>query len=49
MNRESELYRFARIEGYRITLTRLEEQLKDRAVKLEKMEAAVAEELADKT
>ena len=46
MNRESEQYRFARIEGYRITLARLEEQFKDRAVNLEEMEAAVAEQLA---
>jgi hypothetical protein len=46
MIRESEEYRFARIEGYSITLTRLEEQFKDRAVNLEKMEAAVIEQLA---
>jgi len=46
MIRESEEYRFARIEGYRITLTRLEEQFKDRAINLEKMEAAVIEQLA---
>lgn len=46
MHRESERNRFARIEGYRITLTRLEEQFKDRAVNLEKMEAAVIEQLA---
>ena len=42
MNRESEQYRFARIEGYLITLARLEEQFKDTAVNLEEMEAAVA-------
>ena len=46
MNRKSEQYRFARIEGYRITLMRLEEQFKDSAVNLEKMEAAVSEQLA---
>ena len=49
MNRESEQYRFARIEGYRITLTHLEERFKDRAVNLEEMEMAVAEQLAKKT
>ena len=49
MNRESEPYRFARIEGYRITLARLEEQFKDRAVTLAEMEAAVAEQLAKET
>ncbi len=49
MNRESELFRFARIEGYHITLARLEEQFKDRAVNLEEMAAAVAEELANET
>ena len=46
MLRESEEYRFARIEGYRITLLRLEEQFKDRAISLEKMEAAVVGQLA---
>lgn len=49
MNRESEPYRFARIEGYRITLARLEEQFEDRAVTLAEMEAAVAEQLAKET
>ena len=49
MNRESEQYRFARIEGYRITMTRLEEQFKDRAINLEEMEAAVAKQLAKET
>lgn len=49
MNRESEQYRFARIEGYRITLTRLEEQFKDRAVNLAEVEAAVVEQLAKET
>ncbi len=46
MNRESELYRFARIEGYIITLARLQEQFEDTAVNLEEMEAAVARQLA---
>jgi len=46
LNSKSEQYRFARIEGYCITLMRLEEQFKDRAVNVEKMEAAVREQLA---
>lgn len=46
VNRKSEQYRFARIEAYRITLTRLDEQFKDRAVNFEEMEAAVAEQLS---
>jgi hypothetical protein len=46
LNPKSEQYRFARIEGYRITLMRLENQFKDRAVNLEEMEAAVFEQLA---
>lgn len=46
MNRESEQYRFARIEGYIITLARLQEKFEDRAVNLEDMEAAVVEQLA---
>lgn len=46
MNCKSEQYRFARIEGYCITLIRLEEQFKDRAVNFEKMVAAVREQLA---
>ena len=46
MNRESEQYSFARIEGYFITLARIEEQFKDTAVNLEQMEAAVARQLA---
>jgi len=45
MNRESEQYRFARVEGYQTTLAHLEEQFRDRAVNLEEMEAAVAEHL----
>ena len=45
MHRDSKQYRFARIEGYRITLARLKAQFKDRAINLEKMEAAVAEHL----
>ncbi len=49
MNRESEQYRFARIEAFHITLARLEEQFKDRAVNLAEMEAAVAEQLAKET
>ncbi len=48
MNRESEQYRFARIEGYIITLARLQEQFEDTAVNLEEMEAAVARQLAKK-
>ena len=46
MHRESEQYRFARIEGYIITLARLQEKFEDRAVNLEEMEAAVVEQLA---
>jgi hypothetical protein len=46
MHRESEQYRFARIEGYIITLARLQEKFEDRAVNLEEMEAAVLEQLA---
>jgi hypothetical protein len=34
---------------YRITLSRLEEQFKDRAVSREQMEAAIAEQLAKET
>ena len=34
MHRESEQYRFARTEGYIITLARLQEQFEDRAVNL---------------
>jgi hypothetical protein len=49
MNRESEQYCFARIEAYRITPNRLEEQFKERAINLEEMEAAVAEQLAKET
>lgn len=45
MHRESEPYRFARVEGYIITLARLQEQFEDTAVNLEEMEAAVAREL----
>ena len=46
MNRESEQYRFARMEGYIITLARLQEQFEDTAVNLVEMEAAVASQLA---
>jgi hypothetical protein len=49
MNRESEQYRFARIEGYRMTLSRLEERFKDSAVNVEQMEAAIAEQLSNRT
>jgi hypothetical protein len=49
MNRESEQYRFARIEGYRMTLSRLEERFKDSAVNVEEMEAAAAEQLSNRT
>jgi hypothetical protein len=45
MNREPEEYRFARIEGYRITLAGLENPFRDKAVKLEEMEAVAAEYL----
>jgi len=46
MNRESEQYRFARVEAYQITLAHLEKQFKDRAINLVEVEAAVAEQLA---
>jgi hypothetical protein len=46
MDRDFELYRFARIEGYIITLARLQEQFEDTAVNLEEMEAAVVRQLA---
>jgi hypothetical protein len=46
MHRESEQYGFARIEGYIITLARLQEQFENRAVNLEEMAAAVVEQLA---
>jgi len=46
MNRESEQYRFARVEGYLITLARLQEQFEDTAVDLEEIEAAVTRQLA---
>ncbi|MGB6868818.1 MAG: hypothetical protein WBD93_04330 [Acidobacteriaceae bacterium] len=45
MNRESEQYRFARLEAYHATLAHLEEQFRDRAINLGEMEAAVAEHL----
>ena len=47
MFRESEEYRFARIEGYGIALTRLEAQFRDKAVDLENMENAVIEQIAN--
>lgn len=46
MHRESKSYRFARVEGYRITLAHLEAQFRDRAVNLDEMEAAAAKQLA---
>jgi hypothetical protein len=46
VNRKSEQYRFALIEGYRITLMCLEKQFKDSAVNLDKMETAVIQQLA---
>jgi len=44
-NRESEHYRFARLEAYHAELAHLKEQFRDRAVNLGEMEAAVAEHL----
>ena len=49
MKCESEQYRYARIEGYRITLAHLEDRFRDAAVNLEQMEAAVVEQLAEET
>ncbi len=49
MKCESEQYRYARVEGYRITLTALEERFTDRAINLEEMELAVAALLAKET
>jgi hypothetical protein len=46
MHRESEQFRFARIEGYIIMLARLQVKFEDRAVNLEEMEASVVEQLA---
>ena len=46
MSSESEQYLFARMEGYIITLARLQEQFEDTAVNLEEMGAAVARQLA---
>jgi hypothetical protein len=46
MKRELEQYRYARIEGYRITLAHLEDQFRDAAVNLEEMEASVLKQLA---
>ena len=45
MNRDSEQYRFARVEAYHTTLAHLEKQFRDRAVNLEEMKEAVAEHL----
>lgn len=47
MNRESEEYRFARVEAYRITLARLGNQFCDKAVNLEKIQEFAASELAN--
>ena len=49
MKCESEQYRYARIEGYRITLAHLEDRFRDAAVNLEQMEAAVVDQLAEAT
>jgi hypothetical protein len=49
MKCESEQYRYARIEGYRITLAHLEDRFRDAAVNLEQMAAAVVEQLAEET
>jgi hypothetical protein len=49
MNRESEQYRFARVEAYHTTLAQLEEQFRDRAVDLEEIEAAVDGHFAKET
>ena len=49
MNCESEQYRFARVEAYHTTLVHLEVQFRDKAVEIEEMEAAVAEQLARET
>lgn len=49
MDRESEPYRFARVEAYHATRACLEKQFSDRAVNLEEMEAAVARQLARET
>lgn len=49
MSCESEQYRFARVEAYRVTLARLEGQFRDRAVNLDEMEAAIADQLAKET
>lgn len=49
MKCESEQYRYARIEGYRITLAHLEDRFRDAAVNLEQMEAVVVEQLAEET
>ena len=46
MNRELEQYRFARIEGYRISQSRLHEQFMERAVNLDELERAVRLELS---
>lgn len=45
MNRELPQYRLARIEGYRITRARLEQQFSDRAIDVQEVEEAVAAEI----
>lgn len=45
MNRELEQYRFARIEGHRITRARLEAQFKDGIMNLDDLENAIAHQL----
>ena len=49
MKCESEQYRYARVEGYRITLTALEGRFTDKAINLEEMKLAVAVLLAKET
>jgi len=46
MNRELEQYRFARIEGYRLTQSRLQEQFMEKAVDLDGLERTVRLELS---
>ncbi len=49
MKCESEQYRYARVEGYRITVTALEGRFTDKAINLEEMKLAVAVLLAKET
>lgn len=46
MNTESQLYRFARIEGHNITRARLEAQFKSGIRDLDELEKAIAQQLA---